>query len=148
MGRNHGRKGQLQLHRCAGVVHADCELSSLDVTAGTGQSVSKEVVLTPLARVSGVVVNDEKKPVVAAAVSTQNAGENFDFNPRAMMMGSSAGTVSGPDGRFSFRVRIDADLKLRANKKGFPPATSEAVKYTSPGSTPKTFCIDQSSATA
>jgi hypothetical protein len=108
--------------------HPAYELSSLDLTAAAGQSATKEIALTPLARVSGVVVNDEKKPVVAAAISTQNAGE-LDFTNVRTMMAPNATTVSGPDGRFSFRVRTDADLKLRAAKKGFPPATSEAVKF-------------------
>jgi protocatechuate 3,4-dioxygenase beta subunit len=110
-------------------MHPAYELSTLDISAAAGQSATKEIALTPLARVSGVVLNDEKKPVVAAAISAQNAGDGgMGFmNMRAMMM-PNAGTVSGPDGRFSFRVRTDDDLKLRAVKKGFPPATSEAVK--------------------
>jgi hypothetical protein len=105
--------------------HPAYETRPLDVNLASGQTSSKEIMLTPLARVSGLVLNDEKKPVVAAAISTQDARDGMDFTMRFM---PNASTVSGPDGRFSFRIRSDSELKIRAMKKGLPPATSEALK--------------------
>jgi protocatechuate 3,4-dioxygenase beta subunit len=109
------------------VTHPAYSMSNGDVNLVAGQSSSKELVVSPLARVSGVVLNDEKKPVVAASISTQDTREGMDMPMRVMNM-FGAPSVSGPDGRFSARVRVDTDLKLKATKKGFPPATSDSIK--------------------
>jgi len=109
--------------------HPAYELRPTDISVASGQSSSKELTLSPLARVSGTVMNDERKPVTAAQVASVNASEGLDFQMRMMMMGPGSGpVVSGPDGRFSMRVRSDQDLKLRATKKGLPSAQSEAFK--------------------
>jgi uncharacterized GH25 family protein len=100
----------------------------VDITAAAGQAVSKEITLSPFARVSGTVLNDDRKPVAAAQITTQDAREGMDFIGGRMFMMGGGNTVSGPDGRFSMRVRSEADLKLRAAKKGLPAANSEAFK--------------------
>ncbi|HEX2121831.1 MAG TPA: carboxypeptidase regulatory-like domain-containing protein, partial [Thermoanaerobaculia bacterium] len=105
--------------------HPGYDVRPVDINVASGQSVTKELSLAPLARVSGVVVDDEKKPVVAASVGAQDVSAGMNF---LQMRFRESSTVSGPDGRFSLRVRGDADLKLRALKKGLPPAMSEELE--------------------
>ena len=108
--------------------HPAYETRGTDISLTSGQSSSKELTLSPLARVSGMVMNDERKPVVAAQVASVNASEGLDSPMRMMMLSTGGSVVSGPDGRFSMRVRSDADLKLRATKKGLPSAQSDSFK--------------------
>lgn len=124
-------KGNYTLHVAPGsyalvASHPAYELRATDLSAAIGQSSSKELTLSPLARVSGTVMNDERKPVAAAWITSVNASEGLDFQIRMMPAGGNV--VSGPDGRFSMRVRGDAELRLRATKKGLPPAQSDAFK--------------------
>jgi len=97
--------------------------------AGTsGQSVSKDLALTPLARATGIVVDEGNKPVTAAAITTEAASDPMGM-PRMMRFGGNE-TASGPDGRFSIRFSGDEDLRLKAVKKGLPVAKSETLKLT------------------
>ena len=107
-----------------GTVHPGYDMRLVDVTAASGQTVSKELTLIPYARVSGSVVNEDRQPVVVASIGTINARDSMDFV--RMMRDNNA--VTGPDGRFSLRIASDADLRLRAMKKGLPPATSDTLK--------------------
>src|SRR5688500_4088037 len=120
-------KGNFTLHVAPGsysltASHPAYEMRPVDINPTSGQTVNKEVVLTPLSRVTGAVVDDERKPIAAAVIATQDVRDDFP-----MRMTRDGSVVSGPDGRFSMRVRSESELKLRAVKKGFPPATGEAL---------------------
>ncbi len=106
--------------------HPGYDMRPNDVSVSAG-SQTKDMSLTPLARVSGVVVDEERKPVAAAVLASENAG---DAMGAMMVMRMMRGTVaaSGPDGRFSMRVEVDTDLKLRAARKGLPAARSDAFR--------------------
>jgi len=100
--------------------------NNVDANLSSGQSAVKEIVITPFARVSGVVLDEERKPVAAAAITTQEAREGgMEF---MMRMGQQQTSMSGPDGRFSMRIRTDSELKLRATKKAFPSVLSDSIK--------------------
>ena len=105
------------------VGHPAYDSRGMDISATSGQTTSKEIILTPLSRVRGVVVDDERKPVAVANIAAQDARDDF---PMQRAMRETA--VSGPDGRFSMRVRSESELKLRATKKGLPSVTSESFK--------------------
>jgi uncharacterized GH25 family protein len=109
------------------VMHPGYELSPADATASPGQQTSKDVALSPLSRVSGVVMDESKRPVVVAALDTENAERARSGMPpmRMMRLGGEA-VVSGPDGRFTLRVQPDQELWVRATKRGFPAAKSDA----------------------
>jgi protocatechuate 3,4-dioxygenase beta subunit len=106
--------------------------ANISVTAG--QSQSKSLFATAMARVTGVVVDENKKPVAAARVSAQQAGRG---DPMAMMMmgmrgGPSRIAFSGPDGRFVARVaELDSDVNINAMKKGYPPTKSPIMRLAS-----------------
>lgn len=108
------------------VSHPAYDTRPLEITVASGQIQSRDLPATPLARVSGVVMNEDKKPVAAATISPEEATESFPPSPMRFMR--DAATVSGPDGRFSTRVQGDSDLRVRASRRGYPPAKSESFR--------------------
>jgi uncharacterized GH25 family protein/uncharacterized protein (DUF2141 family) len=103
-----------------GFIGAPAELS---VTAG--QSLSKDIAVNPVARISGVVTDESKNPVVAASVSPESPEQPF---MGGMRMLTDTSTISGPDGRFTVRVELDREVVLRAAKKGLPSARTETLR--------------------
>ena len=108
--------------------HPAYELQNGDVTVAAGQQVSKDLNLTQLARVSGVVVDEEGRPVAAARVGSEGAGGGMEMR-MVMARDTATNVVSGSDGRFSLRVRGDSDLRLSAMKKGLPQVKSDTVRF-------------------
>jgi hypothetical protein len=109
--------------------HPGYTATPADAGAVAGQQTSKDVALTPMARVSGVVVDESKRPVVVAVLDTEDAQSPGMGTPRRMMsMRSSDTAVSGPDGRFSMRIEPDEALWVRATKRGYPSAKSESLQ--------------------
>jgi protocatechuate 3,4-dioxygenase beta subunit len=106
--------------------HPAYDANPIDVSATAGQTVAKDVMLTPLARVTGIVVDEGNKGVAAASVTTENAGDALMRMMR--FVGGGAEVASGPDGRFAIRFPGEADLRLKAVKKGLPVAKSESMK--------------------
>jgi hypothetical protein len=96
-----------------------------NVTAG--QQVVKDIALQQFARVSGVVTDEEMRPVVAALVGTED-GDSGPVRLPMRILGGGTNAVSGTDGRFSMRVRPEANLRLRASKKGLPPVRGDAFQ--------------------
>ncbi|HVG22857.1 MAG TPA: carboxypeptidase regulatory-like domain-containing protein [Thermoanaerobaculia bacterium] len=105
--------------------HPAYDLASADVTVAAAQAVTRDLNVTQLARVTGVVVDEEGKGVVAARVRSENAGTEM---MRMMMFRDGGNVLTGTDGRFAIRIRAEADQLLRATKKGLPQAKSETVK--------------------
>jgi protocatechuate 3,4-dioxygenase beta subunit len=105
--------------------HPGYVFKASEASAIAGQQASKDISLAPLARVSGVVVDESKRPVVVAAIDSESA-ENARFGMPPRMMRGGDMIVSGPDGRFTIRVQPDQELWVRATKRGFPSAKSDA----------------------
>jgi len=106
--------------------HPAYDLQSGEVSVAAGQQASKDLAMTQLARVSGVVVDEENRPVVAAAVASEAA--TTDMMRMPMRFQRDTPGLSGPDGKFSIRVQADSDIRLKANKKGLPQVKSDAMK--------------------
>ena len=100
-----------------------------DVTVGPGQQVTRDFALPQVARVSGTVLDEDKRPVVAANVASRSAGDQR--GSAARMMRSTDTVFSGPDGRFTTTVVPDEPLVLTATKRGFPSGTSEQFRAAS-----------------
>ncbi|MEA2490706.1 MAG: large repetitive protein, partial [Acidobacteriota bacterium] len=97
------------------------ELTEVGLAAGAA---TKDARLTPQARVSGTVVDEEKRAVAGASLAPEEA--TGDRMPR--MFRPAGMTFSGPDGRFLMRVAGDQEIKIRANKKGLPETKSETMR--------------------
>jgi len=108
-------------------------ISNASVQIAAGQTQSKPFFGTAMARVSGTVIDEDKRPVAAARVAAERAGRNADF---MMMMGrpgmGGRAAFSGPDGRFVARVaELDTDVHVGAAKKGFPATKSPIIRLSS-----------------
>lgn len=108
--------------------HPAFEMASADVTVSPGQAATRDLNLQQLARVTGVVVDEEGRPVVAAKVSSEAATSGMPLRMVMFRGGADTAATSGSDGRFTVRMRGDSDLKLRAAKKGLPETKSELLR--------------------
>ncbi|MDQ3280752.1 MAG: carboxypeptidase regulatory-like domain-containing protein [Acidobacteriota bacterium] len=106
--------------------HPTYDAAPADAQVAPGQQVTKDFTLTQLGRVSGVVIDEAKRPVAAANVTADLAG---DAMMRMRFMRSMNESVaSGPDGRFSLRVTADEQIALTGTKRGLPQAKTEPMR--------------------
>jgi hypothetical protein len=100
------------------------------VTVKAADSVQKALYATARARISGSVVDEDKRPVAAAHLSTRATARGDMFSLNFMPgRGNTAEGYSAPDGRFVLRdVEIDSDLQVDALKRGYPGAKSPSMK--------------------
>jgi protocatechuate 3,4-dioxygenase beta subunit len=93
-----------------------------------GRAAQKPLYGTPLGTVAGTVVDEDKRPVAAAHISTRaGSREAISMITFGRMGGRS--TYSGPDGRFVARnVSTEADVIVDAAKKGYPSAHTLAFR--------------------
>jgi Carboxypeptidase regulatory-like domain len=94
-----------------------------------GRSVQKSLYATPLGTISGVVVDEDKRPVAAARVGTRAASrEAMNFTMMFGRLGARS-IYSGPDGRFVVRdVPTESDVIVDATKKGYPAAHTAPMR--------------------
>lgn len=90
-----------------------------------GQQAVKDFALQQLAQVSGVVVDQTNKPMIAARVASRDA---FDRGIPDMPANGAMPVTSGPDGKFTVRVLPGAGLYLRASKTGWPQGRGDVMK--------------------
>jgi uncharacterized GH25 family protein len=102
-----------------------------DVTIGPGQQVARDLAVMQLARVSGSVVDEEKRAVPAAAIAAEEAGDPMNRMMMMRRMSSNDQVFSGPDGRFSIRINPDMPVYMNATKRGLPAARSEQFRVPS-----------------
>ncbi|MCU1348020.1 MAG: hypothetical protein JWO56_1050, partial [Acidobacteria bacterium] len=100
----------------------------VDVTVIAAQKATKNLAAIEDARVSGSVVDEEKRPVAGAVMTSA------EVNPdRMAMFAMRFGTgrregMSAPDGSFVLRAQPDADVRIGAVKKGLPSAKTTAMR--------------------
>jgi uncharacterized GH25 family protein len=98
------------------------------VTVKAADSVQKALYATARARISGSVVDEDKRPVAAAHLNTRatTRGDMFNFMPGR---GNMNDAYSAPDGHFVLRnVEVDSDLQVDALKRGYPGGKSSSMK--------------------
>jgi uncharacterized GH25 family protein len=107
--------------------HPSYDGGMADAAVTAGQSSSRDFSFAQLARVSGSVVDEERRPVAAALVTSEDAGDPMSGGfGRIMRM--DEGVFSGPDGRFSTRVQGDRPLAMKAAKRGLPVTKSDPLR--------------------
>ncbi|MEO6259895.1 MAG: carboxypeptidase-like regulatory domain-containing protein, partial [Thermoanaerobaculia bacterium] len=109
-------------------------ITGTSVSVNAGQSVSKPLYLTARGRISGSVIDEDRRPVGGARVifraATSEMGGPVMVGPR--FNGPGAG-FSAPDGHFVLRsVTTDSELRIEANRKGYPAAHTSGIRL-SPG---------------
>ncbi len=95
-----------------------------DVSVAAGQTAARDLTVAQLARVSGTVVDEQKRPVAVASIAPIGA----DALDGPVMLRNRDTVFSGPDGRFSTRVVPDEPLFITATRRGLPTATSEQLR--------------------
>jgi uncharacterized GH25 family protein len=103
-----------------------------DISIAPAQQATRDFAVKQLARVSGSVVDEEKRPVPVALIAAEEAGDPMSpMRTMRMLRATNEQVFSGPDGRFSMRVNPDAPLSMNATKRGFPAAKSEQFRVAS-----------------
>ena len=92
-----------------------------------GQKVSRALVAIPVARVSGMVIDENKVPVAGAVVTAAEVSRGNRmglFQMRVPMVERT--TWTGADGRFS-AIATEGDAQIEATKRGWPSARSATI---------------------
>lgn len=102
-----------------------------NVTVLAAQKVQKAIAANPQARISGMVVDEDKRAVSAAQVTIDTPSRGMGGFPGMQMGGGAASTVSGVDGRFVIYTPRDGDMTVEATKKGYPSAKTNSFRIAS-----------------
>ena len=106
--------------------------AQMSASVAAGQNVSKNLVVTQLGRIAGMVVDEDKKPVSGAKVTAQAmTREAFGMMGGFRMGNSNPAPYSAPDGRFVVRTDTENDLQVEAAKRGYPSAKSTTLRVAS-----------------
>ena len=104
-------------------------IAPVTVSVTANEKASKSLLATQLARVTGSIIDEQKRPVAVARITTQNVSRGDGMMMMGMGMGRApSGAVSGPDGTFTVRADGDTDIQVDAVKKGYPPAKSTKMR--------------------
>jgi len=101
---------------------------NMTVHLGAGQTTQKALYGTPLGRISGMVVDENKRGITAAHIEPRQVSNEPGMMTRMRMMDRGHPTLTAPDGRFVIRVENESDLQLEAVKKGLPSGRSATLK--------------------
>jgi protocatechuate 3,4-dioxygenase beta subunit len=104
--------------------------SSVATTVAASQKVQRSISAIPQARISGTIVDEDKRPVAGAIVNA-NAVSRDGGPPNFMNFGGrNVSPASGPDGRFVVTTSREGDIVVEATKKGYPPAKTPPFRIT------------------
>jgi protocatechuate 3,4-dioxygenase beta subunit len=117
--------GQFQLLASRPGYNAGPALVSLQI----GQALQKPLFLTELARVSGTVVDEDKRPVAGARVTARPESRQGMMFMMGRFGGGNTPAATGPDGRYVLRaVDPGPEVVAEALKRGQPGAKTAAMK--------------------
>jgi uncharacterized GH25 family protein len=102
--------------------------SPITVSAALGDKTARTILGTQRGRVTGTVLDEEKRAVAGARLSAQNVSRENMFMPNMAGFGQVA--MSAPDGTYVVRVDPDSDLQIEGRKKGFPSGRSATLRLT------------------
>ena len=99
----------------------------VDAAVGADSKALRTVLGQKLARVNGMVLDEDKRPIAGARVTPQRVASSGQ--PRFFMNRSFS--TSAPDGSFTVWVEPDADQQLEAQKKALPSARTATLRLAS-----------------
>jgi hypothetical protein len=104
-------------------------VANATISVSAGQSLNKSLFASARARVSGTVIDEEKRAVAGAHLAPRNATRDAGPMMIGPRFGADATAFSGPDGRFVLRnVVPETEIQVDATKKGLPSAHSASVR--------------------
>jgi protocatechuate 3,4-dioxygenase beta subunit len=93
------------------------------------ESVQRALYATARGRISGSVMDEDKRPVGAAHLTARPPARNDMFAFMATMRIGPNDAYSAPDGHYVLRnVEVDSDVQVDASKRGFPSTKSSTLK--------------------
>ena len=107
------------------IKHRDYMTSGDSIRIMPEQKRAVNFALKPLARVSGVVVDEANQPIAAATITPRDA---LDRGMPDMAANGAMPVSSGPDGKFDARVLPGTNFYLLVAKKALPQVKSEVMK--------------------
>jgi protocatechuate 3,4-dioxygenase beta subunit len=101
----------------------------VNVAVSAGQTVQKAIYLNERGRISGSVVDEDKRPVAGTRVGVRNGGRGTGMMAMMGPMGPMTWASSAPDGRYVLRaVDPNPEVIVEAAKRGLPNARTAAMK--------------------
>jgi len=93
-------------------IHPEYAIPVLAVDVAAGASIRRALYATPLTRISGSIVDEDRRGIAGARITARGARQ----------------MVSAPDGRYLVRTEHEGELRVDAAKKGLPEAHSETLR--------------------
>ncbi|HEV7425249.1 MAG TPA: carboxypeptidase regulatory-like domain-containing protein [Thermoanaerobaculia bacterium] len=130
-------KGNYAIHGLAG---GETELTANHPGYGTpritlnlpeGREARKVLYVSPVARISGAVVDERSRPIAGVSVTARPMGGGDALWTPGLLRTVHAG-ITGPNGRFLLRTADEDSVRIDATKAGLPPAHSAAL-HVAPG---------------
>jgi len=125
-------KGNYAIHGLAG---GETELTAIHPAYGTpritlnlspGRSARKVLYVSPLARITGAVIDERSRPIAGVSVTARAMGSGDALWTPGLLRTVRAG-ITGPNGRFLLRTDDVDDIQIDATKAGLPPAHSATL---------------------
>jgi len=128
-------KGNYAIHGLAG---GETELTAIHPAYGTpritlnlaeGRAARKVLYVSPLARISGAVVDERSRPIAGVSVTARPMGGGDALWTPGLLRTVHSG-ITGPDGRFLLRTSDEDSVQIDAKKAGLPPSHSAVLHVT------------------
>jgi len=126
-------KGNYAIHGLAGgetelmAIHPAYATPRITLNLPEGRAARKVLYVSPLARISGSVVDERARAIAGVSVTARPMGGGDMLWTPGVLRTVQAG-VTGPNGRFLLRTAEDGNVQVDAAKAGLPPAHSAALQ--------------------
>lgn len=109
-------------HYSVAASHPAYTVTSVNAIVTEGQTILRNLVGARDPRISGVVMDEDKRPVAAAALRVEAAADGGGMQMQMMRVtrGPMDVAYSGPDGRFVARASGEGDFNVMGSRKGLP----------------------------
>jgi len=125
-------KGNYAIHGLAGgeteltAIHPGYGTPRVTVNLPEGRAARKVLYVSPLARISGSVVDERARAIAGVSVTARPmGGGDMLWTPGVLHTVQSG--ITAPNGRFLLRTADEGSVQIDATKAGLPPARSAAL---------------------
>jgi hypothetical protein len=126
-------KGNYTIHGLAGgeteltAIHPSYATPRVTLNLPAGRVARKVLYASPLARISGSVVDERSRAIAGVSVTARPMGGGDMLWTPGLLRTLQTG-VTGPNGRFLVRSADEGNVQVDATKAGLPPARSAALR--------------------
>ncbi len=126
-------KGNYTIHGLPGgeteltAIHPGYATPRITMNLPAGRAARKVLYGSPLARISGSVVDERARPIAGVSVTPRPMGGG-DMLWTPGLLHTVQAAITAPNGRFLVRTADEGNVQLDAAKAGLPPARSAALR--------------------